>query len=322
MSTIPRPPIDPDLLPILTAMPEMVETLTMDNLAKRREAGLVIGVPIDEALARSGVEMTTHTIPSYDGVDILVRVFRKACHSDAGVPGIYSIHGGGMVRGDSLMMAEQMIALATEHDAVVGSIEYRLAPENPDPAPVEDCYAGLVWFTQNAGTFGFNADRVLVMGTSAGGGLAAGTCLLARDRQTPKIAWQLLDTPMLDDRDFTISSQQMTSGVIWDRPSNVAGWTALLGDRRGTDQVSIYAAPARATDLSGLPQTFIDVGSAEVFRDEAVEYAMKIWAAGGDAELHVWAGGFHGFALFGTMSVAMEANEAMYNWIRRKFSQG
>jgi acetyl esterase/lipase len=123
---------------------------------------------------------------------------------------------------------------------------------------------------------------------------------------------------MIDDRNDTVSSQQIEGVGVWDRTSNLTGWTALLGDRRGGDDVSIYAAPARATDLAGLPPAFIDVGSAEVFRDEAVAYAGAIWAAGGEAELHVWAGGFHGFnALAPGTDLAVAANRARDDWLAR-----
>jgi acetyl esterase/lipase len=179
--------------------------------------------------------------------------------------------------------------------AVCVSVEYRLPPEHPDPYPVEDCYAGLVWTASHGERLGIDPDRILVAGASAGGGLAAGIALLARDRSGPDLLGQVLMYPMLDDRNETLSARQFDGVGGWDRRSNETGWTALLGDRRGTAEVSVYAAPGRATDLSGLPPAFIDVGSAEVFRDEAVAYASRIWACGGVAELHVWPGGFHGF---------------------------
>ena len=134
--------------------------------------------------------------------------------------------------------------------------------------PVEDCYAGLEWFASRSDALGFDPRRVLIGGPSAGGGLSIGTTLLARDRGGPMPAAMLLMWPMLDDRNETVSAQQIDGVGIWDRTSNETGWTALLGDRRGTPDVSIYAAPARATDLSGLPPAYIEAGSAEVFRDE------------------------------------------------------
>jgi acetyl esterase/lipase len=157
-----------------------------------------------------------------------------------------------------------------------------------------------------------------VAGGSAGGGLAAAVALLARDRGGPPLLAQLLMCPMLDDRNDTPSAQQMAGLGVWDRTSNETGWTALLGAARGGPDVSPYAAPARATDLSGLPPAFIDVGSAETFRDEAVTYASRIWQAGGVAELHVWPGGFHGFAALAPQAaVSREANNAQRSWLRR-----
>lgn len=158
----------------------------------------------------------------------------------------------------------------------------------------------------------------MIAGASAGGGLAAGTALLARDRQGPALIGQMLVYPMLDDRDETVSSTQFDGVGMWDRASNRMGWTALLCDRRGTDEVSVYAAPARATDLSGLPPAFIDCGSAEVFRDEDVAYASALWGAGVQAELHVWPGGFHGCDLVAPESKLAKAMMAARDaWVAR-----
>jgi acetyl esterase/lipase len=188
--------------------------------------------------------------------------------------------------------------------------------------PLEDCYAGLEWFTGRADVFGFDPRRVLIGGQSSGGGLSAGTTLLARDRGRPMPAAMLLMWPMLDDRNETVSAQQIDGVGIWDHTSNQTGWMALLGDRRGTADVSIYAAPARATDLSGLPPAYIEAGSVEVFRDEAVALASGIWRAGGSAELHVWAGGFHGFqTIVPTAAVSRTAMRTRESWVRRVLAQ-
>lgn len=201
------------------------------------------------------------------------------------------------------------------------TVEYRLAPEFPDPYPVEDCYAGLVWTSDHAEELGIDPTQLIVAGASAGGGLAAGIALLARDRKGPALAGQVLIYPMLDDCDNTISTSQIDGEGIWDRSSNVMGWTALLGERKGTDDVSIYAAPARATDLSGLPRTFIDCGSAEVFRDEDVAYATALWQAGVQAELHVWPGGFHGFDMSAPDSVlGKKMISTRSQWIAQLFN--
>jgi acetyl esterase/lipase len=188
-----------------------------------------------------------------------------------------------------------MIGYAEQLGAVVVSVDYRLAPEHPYPAPVEDCYAGLVWTAKAAGELGIDPARIAVGGASAGGGLAAATVLLARDRGGPDVAFQLLVCPMLDDRNITPSSHEFAEAIVWDRAANIFGWTALLGDRIGTDDVPPYAAPARATDLSGLPPAFIDVGELEVFRDEDIDYALRLSQAGVSTEFHLYPGAFHGF---------------------------
>ncbi|HCU51884.1 MAG TPA: esterase, partial [Micromonosporaceae bacterium] len=165
---------------------------------------------------------------------------------------------------------------------------------------------------------GLDAGGVVLSGSSAGGGLAAGVALLARDRGRPRLQGQMLQCPMLDDRCDTPSAAQMRHVGLWDGASNLAGWTALLGDRRGTHDVSYYAAPGRAHDLAGLPPAFIDVGSVEALRDEAVTYATRIWQAGGEAELHVWSGAFHSFDEWvpdAVVSRAARANRVA--WLRR-----
>jgi acetyl esterase/lipase len=276
-----------------------------------------IAMPLEQVLEGRTIVHEEIAVPGYQGALLVMSVFRRLDHV-AGSPAVYHIHGGGMIAGDRLGGADACVDWVERSDAVVASVEYRLAPEHPDPVPVEDCYAGLVWFAEHADELGFDPGRVVVAGGSAGGGLAAGVALLCRDRAGPTLLAQLLMCPMLDDRNDTISSHQFVGVGVWDRGSNDVGWDALLGERRRTDAVSIYAAPTRATDLSGLPPTFIDVGSAEVFRDEDVAYAMQIWADGGVAELHVWPGGFHGFqAMGGPATVARQSREAQRDWLDR-----
>ena len=293
-STNAHPPFDPELEAVLALMADQApSTITPEMIPVIREA-LEGSVDVAGVLADAGVQRTDHTISGYQGAAIEVTVLRRLDHAGAG-PGIYHLHGGGMVVGDRFVGLSQFLPWIVQHDAVVVTTEYRLAPEFPDPYPVEDSYAGLVWTAEHADDLGIDLDRLIVAGASAGGGLAAGTALLARDRQGPKLAGQVLIYPMLDDRDRSVSTTQIDGIGVWDRTSNVTGWSALLGDRRGTDDVSIYAAPARAHDLSNLPPAFIDCGSAEVFRDEDVAYATALWRDGVQAELHVWPGGFHGF---------------------------
>ena len=207
-----------------------------------------------------------------------------------------------MIMGDNRTAMPRMLDWADELQLTVVSVEYRLAPETQHPGPVEDCYAGLSWTAGHAGELGIDPEPHRHRGRQRSGGLAAAVTLMARDRGGPALAGQMLMCPMLDDRNDTPSARQMAGQGVWDHTSNHTGWTALLGAACGGPDVSPYAAPARAGDLSGLPPTFIDVGSAETFRDEDVTYASRIWQAGGVAELHVWPGGFHGFATTGPAS--------------------
>ncbi len=316
-TTIARPPFDPELEAVLTVLAQQVPpTITADMIPMMRE-GLGIDLSVDQLLQDAGIEREDHTIAGYGGDAIEVTVLRPRGRTGTG-PGIYHTHGGGMILGDRLVGIATLIPWMLAHDAAVVTVEYRLAPEFPDPYPVEDCYAGLVWTGEHAAELGIDPARLIIAGASAGGGLAAGTALLARDRSGPALAGQMLICPMLDDRDVTVSTAQIDGVGVWDRGSNLTGWTALLGDRRGTDDVSIYAAPARATDLSGLPPAYIDCGSAEVFRDEDVAYATALWHAGVQAELHVWAGGFHGFDMMAPHAALAQASVTTRDgWVAR-----
>jgi acetyl esterase/lipase len=313
---IARPPFDPDIEPFLAAMAEQYpSSLTLEFLTQFRKVSEV-DVTV-EALAAAGVECRDITIPGYEGADLVASVIARADHSGHG-PGIFHTHGGGMVAGHRMTTIGWILPWIVAHDAVAVTLEYRLAPEFPDPYPVEDCYAGLVWTADHAAELGIAGDRPIIAGVSAGGGLAAGTALLARDRKGPQLLGQALMCPMLDDRDQTVSTAQFDGIGLWDRASNLLAWTALLGDRRGSDDVSIYAAPARATDLSGLPPAFVDCGSAELFRDEDVAYATALWQAGVQAELHVWPGGFHGFdSIAPDTPLAQTAIAARSAWVAR-----
>ncbi|MBD0419010.1 alpha/beta hydrolase [Streptomyces sp. TRM S81-3] len=315
-TSLPRPPFDPELEIALGRMAEVAPLTFTAEMIPVVRANPPYQLT-DEDFDAMGVTVRDVTIPGHQGDDILVSVIARKDHRGLG-PGIYHTHGGGMVTGDRFAGIQHVIPWVVDNDAVLVTVEYRLAPEFPDPYPVEDCYAGLVWAAEHATGLGFDPRRLMIAGSSAGGGLAAGTALLARDRKGPQLIGQMLIYPMLDDRDRTVSSVQFDGVGLWDRQSNRMGWTALLGDRRGTDDVSVYAAPARATDLSGLPPAFIDCGSAEVFRDEDVAYATALWAAGVQAELHVWPGGFHGFDLAApdsTLGRAMLA--ARSTWVNR-----
>jgi acetyl esterase/lipase len=230
-------------------------------------------------------------VPGPDGEpDLLVLILSPALGGQDRAA-LYHIHGGGLVMGDRSTDLSGLLQYVVEGKAIIVSVEYRLAPEHPHPAPVEDCYAGLAWTARNAAELGIDPDRLIVVGTSAGGGLAAASALIARDRGFPDISHQVLICPMLDDRLGTHSSRMADSKA----DGYKFGWDSLLGPARGGPDVSPYAAPARATDLARLPRTYMDCGSAEGFRDETLIYAHRLSEAGVSVDLHMWGGGFHGF---------------------------
>lgn len=315
--TLPRPPYDSELAAGLAVMGHLLPPpITADMIPLMRQSTLPL--PIDELLAGRAIDHTEHSIAGATGdPDVILSVFTP--HGLTGpAPAVFHIHGGGMILGDRFFGIDGVLDWVVQFGLVAVSAEYRLAPEDPHPAPIEDCYAGLVWTAAHAAELGIDPKRLVVGGTSAGGGLAAGVALLSRDRGGPALAGQWLSCPMLDDRDHTVSSRQYVDGTVWPGVSNSTGWTALLGADYQGENVSIYAAPARATDLAHLPPAFIDVGSAEVFRDEDVAYASALWTAGVQAELHVWAGGYHGFEAFGPLAaVSAAARDARTDWLRR-----
>jgi acetyl esterase/lipase len=261
---------------------------SIPDIAARR-AAVTQMMAAAEVPPNPNVTTRDRTVPGPDGApDIRVRIYRPAKATGA-LPGIYFIHGGGMILGDidGEDVAASMICEKT--GAVVVSVEYRLAPEHPHPAQVEDCYTGLTWMARNASELGVDPGRIAVYGASAGGGLTIATCLLARDRGGPAICFQMPIYPMIDDQNETGSSHEITDIGIWDREGNMEAWNWYLGEGK-PDQ---YAAPARAEDLTSLPPAFIDVGTVDLFRDEDITFAMRLMQAGVPTELHVNPGAYH-----------------------------
>nr|WP_269327753.1 alpha/beta hydrolase [Kineosporia mesophila] len=233
-------------------------------------------------------------------------------------PVIYHTHGGGLFSGDHRIVLDPLLDEAEALGATLVSVAYRLAPEHPHPAPVDDVHAGLLWTVEHAAELGLDPDRIIAAGTSAGGGLTAALALTLRDAGGPRLLGQLLMSPMLDDHNDSFSVRQMDGLDIWDSSWNGLGWSSLLGGDRGGPDVSPYAAPARAKDVSGLPPAFLDVGSAESLRDEVVAYAGRIWASGGRAELHVWEGGCHVFDWIAPQArISQDARAARLAWMVR-----
>ena len=322
--TATRPPFDPELEAVLPMIRAAMPPMRPDALEESRRLmseGLP-GMPAPDLTADGRVSVVDLVVPGPEGQpDLTLLVLRRTDHATAG-PAVYHTHGGGMIVGDRRSGVDMFLPFVLEHDAVVVSVEYRLAPEHPHPAPVEDCYAGLVWTAEHAEELGIDPERILIAGASAGGGLAAGAALMARDRGFPALTHQVRICPMIDDRLVTQSAQCLDGEGTWDRRDNLFGWTCLLGEERGGPDVSPYAAPARATDLAGLPRTYIDTGSVESFRDEALAYAQRLSQAGVSVDLHMWGGGFHGFDLMVPQAAISRASvAAREELIHRALSQ-
>jgi acetyl esterase/lipase len=317
--TVTPPPFDPELAP---ALPEihraMAPAVTPDQIPALREV-LAAATPSLEQLAGDGAfAVETRTIPGPEGAgDLELLVVRPRGHAGP-LPVLFYVHGGGMVMGDNRFGVADVLPLAAEFGFVVTSVEYRLAPEHPYPAAIEDVHAGLAWVAARAGELDADPERILLAGASSGGGLAAALALMARDRGTARPIGQLLLYPMLDDRNDRPSTIQMAGLGVWDRTANETAWNAILGDARGAIDVPPYAAPSRATDLRGLPATFLEVGTAETFRDEVIDYAARIAQAGGEVELHVWPGAFHASDFWvPTARISQDAVDARTRWLRR-----
>ena len=312
----PRPPFDATTQAIVDAVP--FPLLTPEAIVPNREASRD-----SLAVVSSRFPDLTHrevTIDGYEGAPIVLSIWRHTNDPATG-PGFVWIHGGGMVGGNRFAGVGDPLGWLQTYGGTVVSIEYRLAPESPAPVPVEDCYAGLAWVTEHASELDLDPARIILAGGSAGGGLAAGVMLLARDRGGPALLGVMLLCPMIDDRNSSTSVRQFDSITIWNAHANEVGWTALLGSARGTQDVSPYDAPARATWLGGLPPVHIGVGSADPFRDEDTAFATAIWRDGGDCELHVVPGGMHGFEFVGPdASIVRSITASRESWLARQLN--
>jgi acetyl esterase/lipase len=236
------------------------------------------------------------------------------------MPCLYWNHGGGFVMGRIEQGDELLCHLVEVLQCCAFSVEWRHAPENRFPAAVRDSYRGLVWVWENAPELGADPGRLVVGGASAGGGLAASTALIARDNGHPGIHHQLLIYSMLDDRMLTASSQAITCSKVWNRTTNAIAWDAYLGPGHESRDVSPYAAPARAAELSGLPPAFIGVGALDVLVDENINYAQRLIEAEVPTELHVYPGAAHGFNVHApTAAVSRQLASDYEGALRRAF---
>jgi acetyl esterase/lipase len=302
--------LSPEYLAALDVMPNF--QFTPELLTTIREQ------PFQIPFERTGLVISSdYTVPDSD---LVVRVYRPAGNADP-LPAVYAIHGGGYIIGTYEMMDATFERWCSKLGCVGLSVEYRLAPETPYPGPLEDCYAGLQWAIDHHEQLGIDTSCVGIQGTSAGGGLAAALALLVRDRGEIDLAFQVLECPMIDDR-FVTSSCNLDRLAVWSRESNEFGWKSYLGDLYGTDDVPYTAAPARATDLSGLPPAIVCVGGADGFRDEDVDYALRLAQAGVPTELHVYPGAPHGAQLVPDSPAAKQWARDVEDWIRRRLEAG
>lgn len=253
------------------------------SLSTRAATPIVAGVDVSDRTVGGSAEAPTTRVVLYEPPS------RKRPSG-----ALVWIHGGGMILGRPEMAHSWCSALAAELGILVVSVDYRLAPEHPFPAGLTDCFTSLTWLHEQAAGLGVDADRIAVGGDSAGGGLSAALCQLARDRGGPAICFQLLNYPMLDDRTVLRTDDQGRGLFLWTPVSNRFAWSSYLGHTPTTADAPPHAAPARTTDLAGLPPAWIGVGDLDLFYEEDVGYAARLEAAGVPCELHVEPGMYHG----------------------------
>lgn len=271
--------MDPELEAFLPFFPREDLTDPVEN--RRNFAERAAAIPEPET---GGLEIEDRTVPA--DPDVAIRIYRPSGAQGA----LIWLRGGGWVMGDLDTERHWATRLAAGSGAVVISVDYRRSPEHRFPAALDDACAVLWWTAAHAAELGVDPERIAVGGHSAGAGLAAAVTLRARDRHGPPIRFQLLNQPVLDDRQETWSQRNFTDTPLHDRDTLAAAWRHYLGPQGAT----AYAAPARATDLSGLPPAYIATAEFDPLRDEEIHYALRLLQAGVPVELHQWPGTFHG----------------------------
>ncbi len=290
------------------------------SLTSERALRMMRSIPARPVPVVDGVSFDERTATAEGAEDTRVLVYRPdGLTEPAGA--LLWIHGGGLVLGQPEMDNEFCSTLARDLGIVVVSVDYRLAPEHPFPAPLDDCATALRWLHDSAEELGVDTGRVAVGGSSAGGGLAASLAQRARDAGGPPIAFQLLVYPMIDDRTALRLDHDGRGRLLWTPGSNRFGWTAYLGHAPTHEPLPPHAAAARTEDLTGLPPAWIGVGSIDLFHDEDVDYAERLGAAGVDCELHVGPGMYHAAERFRPAAApSRRFTESMANALRDAIS--
>jgi acetyl esterase len=286
--------IDPELR-------EMAELLrnrpneAIDVASARVRLMAMVGQPTTD----ERVEVTENIVEG-SSADVRIVLFSARGRSRPS-PGVLYLHGGGFIVGAPETEWDPAIAAALAAEGVVVSVDYRLAPEHPYPAAVEDSYAALLWLASHADDLGIDLGRIAVAGSSCGAALAAALTLMTRDRQGPPLAFQYLAIPALDNRLETPSMRLFTDTPMWNRGLSETSWQLYLGE---LDPVPAYAAPARAADLHDLPPAYIAVSEFDPLRDEGINYARSLLEAGVSVELHLFPRTFHGSTIVAEAAIS------------------
>jgi triacylglycerol lipase len=307
--------VDPELLDVLAAQPPLELTPAALPALRLMFAQQLAAAPVPEL---PPVRVDDVQVPGPAGAPpVRLRAYRPLS-AEGVVPALLHIHGGGYVLGQPGMNDTDNRQRCADLGCAIFSVDYRLAPETPHPGPLEDCYAALRYVHEDAERLRIDPKRIGIMGESAGGGLAAALALLARDRGEVAVAFQHLIYPMLDDRTCVAADPHPFTGeFIWTPAFNRVGWSCYLGGTPGANDVSPYAAAARAENLGGLPPCFIATGALDLFLDENLEYGRCVTRAGVPLELHVYPGAFHAFQRSPTARVTHAANRDSLAALRR-----
>ena len=287
--------VHPELKENFLKIPKVIKPFEEEKIPLTRK-GVTTMFSLRTKYPDDNLKVSTRKIPGPEGApEVEIKIYKpKEADTNTKLPGLLWIHGGGYLFGNLDSASYWPVCLADQAKCVSIVVDYRLAPEHPYPAGLEDCYATLVWIVKAAEELGIDVDRIAVGGESAGGGLTAALTLLARDRKGPKILFQMPLYPMIDDRSITSSSYEITDERTWNRATNTTAWPMYLKNLQGKE-IPIYAAPARAKDLSNLPPAFTFIGDLDVFRDETIDYAQRLLQAGVPVEFHVYPGCTHSF---------------------------